>query len=419
MVPDRPEPAFPDAAPRRGLWTRPDFLKLWVGQTISELGSRISREGIPLTAVLVLHSGALEMGFLSAFGASAVLAFGLVAGVWVDRVRRRPILIAADVGRALILASIPLAAMQGRLSMAQLYAVVALTGVLTVVFDVAYPSYLPSLVERDQILDGNSKLALSGSAAEIVGPGLTGTLVQLITAPVAILFDAVSFLVSALTLGLIRKAEPPPVAREPEHLWTEALAGFRFIAGDPVLRPLALRAVTAYLFHSCLGPLYILYALQVLHLRPAPLGLIIGLGGVGALAGAFLAPRSERWLGRGALFLLSSALVGLAMLFIPMAGFLPAPAVAFLVAQQLLGDSAFAVYAIHEVSLRQTVTPEGVLGRVNAAMQLLTRGVWPVGALLGGTLASQIGIRPTLTVAALGILLSTLWLLAPSLRRLR
>ena len=406
----------------RGLWANPDFVKLWSGQTISELGSRITREGIPLTAVLTLHAGTVQMGFLTALGGAAVLVFGLIAGVWVDRLRRRPILIAADLGRAAILASVPAAAVAGVLSMGQLYAVAALAGILTVFFDVAYQSYLPALVARDQILEGNSKLALSSSIAEIAGPGLTGVLVQLITAPIAILFDAVSFLFSALMVLLIRKPEPPPVRREPEHLVAETLAGLRFIFGDPSLRPLALRSATMFLSMGFLGPLYVLYAIQILHLRPAVLGVVIALGGVGAMVGSVLAPRLVRRFGLGATFVGSSLVQGLTTLLIPLAGTpgtVPAFAVACLMVPQLFGDMAFMIYFINELTLRQQVAPEHVLGRVNAGMQLLARGIWPLGALIGGSLAAAIGVRPTLTIAAAGVILSTFWLVASPLRRLR
>jgi predicted MFS family arabinose efflux permease len=348
-----------------------------------------------------------------------VLVFGLIAGVWVDRLRRRPILIATDLGRAAILASIPAAAMAGGLGMGQLYVVAALAGILTVFFDVAYQSYLPALVARDQILEGNSKLAMSSSTAEIAGPGLTGILVQLITAPIAILFDAASFLFSALMIALIRRPEPPPVDRPLEHLLTETLAGVRFIFGDPLLRALALRSGTAFFFMGFLGPLYVLYAIEILHLRPATLGIIIALGGVGALLGSVLAPRIVARFGLGATFLGTSIVHGATTFFMPLAGVMPALAVPFLMVPQLFGDMAFMVYMINEISVRQTVAPEQVLGRVNAGMQLLARGVWPIGALLGGSLAAAIGVRTTLTIAAAGVLLSSVWLFAPRLRRLR
>ena len=190
------------------LWRHADFLKLWIGQTISEVGSRISRDGLPLTAVMVLGATSAQMGVLLAVGTSATLVFGLGVGVLVDRLRRRPVLIWADLGRALVLSWVPLAFMMKILSLPQLYAVAALSGVLNVFFDVAYQSYLPSLVERAHVLEGNRKLGLSSSTAEILGPGLTGVLIQLITAPMAILFDAISYLFSAGAVALIRKPEP-------------------------------------------------------------------------------------------------------------------------------------------------------------------------------------------------------------------
>jgi MFS family permease len=433
----RPAPVAPAPPPpgSRRLLADPDFLKLWTAQAISELGSRITREGIPLTALLVLHAGAVQMGLLNALGGIAVLVFGLAAGVWIDRLRRRPVLIAADLGRAAVLASIPAAALAGRLAMAQLYAVAALAGVMTVFFYVADQSYLPALVERDRMLEANSKLTLSSTIAEIAGPGLTGFLVQAITAPIAILFDALSFLASALLLAGIRKREPPPPRRPPERVVTAALAGVRQIFADPILRPLGLRSATAWVFHGFLGVLYLLFAIDVLRLRPAVLGIVIATGGAGAMAGTFLAQRLERRVPLGTTFLATSALYGLTLFLIPLAGLggTAAPgaasagagspggwlAVAMLIAVQLIGDMAFTVYSINEVSLRQRVAPADLLGRINAGMQLLARGVYPLGALLGGYLGERLGVRPTLALAAAGLLLSTLWLLPSPLRRLR
>jgi MFS family permease len=434
----QPAPAATPPPPpgSRPLWADPDFLKLWSAHAISEVGSRITREGIPLTALLVLHAGAVRMGLLNGLGGIAVLVFGLAAGVWIDRLRRRPVLIAADLGRAALLASIPAAALAGRLAMAQLYAVAALAGVMTVFFYVADQSYLPALVDRDRILEANSKLTLSSTIAEIAGPGLTGILVQAITAPIAILFDALSFLASALLLAGIRKREPPPPSRQPEHVLTATLAGLRQIFADPVLRPLGLRSATAWVFHGFLGTLYLLFAIDVLRLRPAVLGIVIATGGVGAMAGAFLAQRLERRVPLGPTFLATSAVYGLTLFLIPLAGLsgITAPlagspqsagsragwlAVAMLIAVQLIGDMTFTVYSINEVSLRQRVAPAHLLGRINAGMQLLARGVYPFGALLGGYLGERLGVRPTLALAAAGMVLSTLWLLPSPLRRLR
>jgi predicted MFS family arabinose efflux permease len=402
-----------------GLWANRDFVRLWIGQAVSEMGSRISREGIPYTALLVLHASTVQMGWLAALSGAAMLVFGLPAGVWVDRRRRRPILIGADLGRMLLLGSVPAAALAGVLAMPQLYAVLALAGVLTVFFNVAHQSYLPSLVEGEQMLAANSRLTLSATLAEVAGPGITGLLVQLITAPLAIAFDALSFAASALSVALIRRPEPPPAPRQEERVWVEALAGLRFIRQEPALRALGLRSLTAFFFHGMIGALYLLYFVQVLHLQPAVLGLGIAAGGASATAGTFAAPAIARRLGRGPTFVAASAGIGLATLLMPLAGAAPGLVLPCLFGQQLAGDLLLAVYQIHEVTLRQLLAPGHLLGRVNAGMQLLALGILPLGALAGGLLAARAGVRTTLLLAAAGILASTLWLLAAPLRRLR
>jgi predicted MFS family arabinose efflux permease len=395
-------------------------VKLWIGQTISELGSRITREGLPLTAVLVLNAQPFEMGLMMAVGAVSLLLFGLAAGVFVDRMRRRPIMIVADLARAGVLLSIPIAAYFHRLAMPQLYVVIALAGFFTVFFDVAYQTYLPSLVERENLLEGNSKLAMSTATAEIAGPSLTGMLVQLLTAPIAILFDAVSFLFSALCVSLIRKPEPvyerPAVASDPKQ---EAMAGIRFVLKHPMLRPLAGYFTTAFLFFGFAGPLYVLYAIRELHLRPAALGFAIAVGGVGNMIGSSLAPRIGRLLGLGRTFIGAGLLQSFAYALIPLArGPAPWP-LAFLMVSQLLGDIAFATYLVNELTLRQTVAPEKMLGRVNAAMQLMGRGVYPFGAILGGFLAGHFGVRITLGIGVCGALCASIWLIASPLRHLQ
>ena len=394
------------------LWRNRNFVKLWVGQTVSELGSRITREGLPFAAVKVLNAGPQQMGFLYGLSGVVVLLFGLSAGVWGDRLKRRPILIATDLGRAALLVLIPLAAMWHVLAMWQLYVIGAMTGVLTVFFDVAYHSYLPSLVTEEQLVEGNAKLMLSTTLAEIAGPTLTGVLVQLITAPIAILFDAVSFMFSAGMVWGIRADEGRLGPREPSHesVWTEATAGLGFIAGHPILRALALRAMTAYFFFGFLGPLYVLYAIDYLKLTPAELGVTIAVGGVGGVIGSALSTRVVRWLGLGRTFRLTGLIHGITAMLIPAAHAPASFAIPMLMAGQLFGDSAFAVYAINELSVRQKIAPASVLGRVNAAMQLATRGIIPIGALVGGSLAAGFGVRPVLWLASAGVILSNVWL---------
>ena len=418
-----------------GLWRNADFIKLWAGQTISQLGSRITRDGLPLAAVLVLEATPSQMGLLAALGSAPVLVLGLVAGVWVDRLRRRPILIMADLGRAVLLATIPLAAVMGVLSIGQLYVVAALAGVLTLFFDVAYQSYLPSLVERENILEGNTKLALSDSVAEFAGPTLAGLLVQVLTAPIAILFDALSFLVSAASVALIRKAEGPAqqdkgtnVQTDPEaessfdprppSFQREALEGLRVVLRQPVLRALAGNSGTRSFFGSFLAGLYGLYAIRVLGLGPAALGAIIAVGGVGNLLGVLLAARLVRRAGLGATLIGASVANGLIGFLLPLAGGPPVAAAAFLVAGQLFGDMAQTIFDIHAVSLRQAMTPDRLLGRTNASMQLLEAGLGPIGALVGGVLGQIAGVREAIFISALGRFLAFLWLVSLPVRRL-
>ena len=398
------------------LWRHGDFLKLWSGQTISEVGSRVTRTALPLAAVMVLGATPAQMGFMSALGAASTLLFGLLAGVCVDRMRRRPIMIAADLLRAATLATIPLAAFAHRLTMAQLYAVIALVGFFTVFFDVAYQSFLPSLVETANLLEGNSKLSMSSATAEVAGPSLGGVLVQLITAPMAILLDALSFLVSAFSIVLIRKRE---ILSRAKHASAHPIAGFRFLFSHPLLRPLGCFSGTAYFFMGFFGPLYTLYAIRDLHLGAAALGIAIGFGGVGNFIGAAAAPSATRRFGSGWTFIAAALILGGASLLVPLAhGPAPLPLI-FLIAQQVIGDSAWPVFMINERTLRQTVAPGELLGRVNAAMQLLTAGMIPLGALASGALAGSLGMRPTLYISVAGVLLSSLWLIFSPLRSIR
>ncbi|MBC7927946.1 MAG: MFS transporter [Bryobacteraceae bacterium] len=393
-----------------------DFRKLWLGQTISEVGSRVSREGLPMTAVLLLHATPWQMGILSATGTSAVLIFGLAAGVVADRMRRRPLMIFTDVARAIVLMTVPVAALSGQLTMVQLLVVSALTGLLSVLFDVSYQAYLPTLIGKEALLEGNRKLAMSVAAAEILGPGLTGVLIQLLTAPVAILLDAVSFLVSALSVAAIRQPEPYVKSAStglPSRV--ELLEGLRVIRHNPMLRALTLRTATASLSGGFFMPLYILFALRVLGLSTVQLGVTIALGGVGAITGAWV----TRYLGErypaGTVFFVSAFFMGTTVLCIPLAATFPESGLLFLCLAQFFGDGAYSFLNVSETTFRQRVVDEAVLGRANAVVQLASRGMLPVGALLGGYLADRGGITLTLWLGGVGYFLSSFWLL-PLLR---
>ena len=403
---------------RGGLLRDPEFLKLWAGQSISQIGSWITLTGLPMTAALTLHASPLEMGILSGAGASTVLVFGLFAGAWVDRLRRRPILIAADLGRAAVLAVVPAAAAFSRLTMEILYFVAAAQAVLTVLFDVSYQAYLPSLVSREHLLEGNSKLAVSESAAGVAGPALAGVLVQWLTAPIAILFDAVSFLASAFSIALIRRPEPEPERRPEPRIVGEIVEGLRAAWKHPVLRALAQRTATASFFLGFGSSLYILFAVRDLRQSPGMLGAVIAVGGASSLLGAMTAERLVRRFGFGRVFLTSVAVIGTASLLPPLAHGSPAMCALVLSLAQL-GDVAWAIYTINETSLRQAVTPDALLGRVNSAMHLMSCGVLPIGAFAGGAIAQAIGIRATLFLGAAGFLVSTLWLVFSPIRKMR
>jgi predicted MFS family arabinose efflux permease len=399
----------------KGLLRDSDFLKLWFGQAVSRLGSQVTLIGLPLTALRILGASPLQMGALAWASGAPVLVFGLFAGAWADRLRRRPILIAADLGRAAVLALVPLAAMLGRLTMVHLYMVAAVSGFLTVVFDVSYQAWLPSLVERENVAEGYSRLALTESVAEIAGPFLTGALVQLFTAPIAILCDAVSFAASAVSLRLIRKPEPAPVRTPQPHMGREIAEGLRATWHHPLLRPLAGRTATAAFFLGFGSSLYVLFVTRELGLTPVLLGIVISAGGISNLAGAFLASRLARRWGLGRTLIGSALTIGGAMLAVPLARGPVAVCTAVLIASQLF-DAAWPVFTINETSLRQAITPLRLLGRVNAAIHLLYQGLLPLGALAGGALAQAIGVRTTILVAAVGILLSTLWLVCSPVR---
>jgi predicted MFS family arabinose efflux permease len=402
------------------LWRCPEFVKLWAGQTISEIGSRVSREGIPLTAVIVLHASTAQMGWLTGIGGLAALIAGPLAGTLADRTRRKPLMIGADLGRALILATIPWAHFHGGLTMSHLVAVVALAGMLTVLFDVAYPTFVPTLVAPAQLLEANSKLALTLSVAEVTGPALTGMLVKLITAPVAILLDAVSFILSALSIAWIARPEStpaPPAAHQ--SWWAEASGGIRFVFSHPLLRPVALRTATVSLAWGFFATLYVYYAIEVLKMSTVSLGIVITLGGIGNLAGALVARRASTRFPVGKLLIAASLWQGVMSLLIPLAYEPGWFAVACLGTSQLFGDVAHPVFNINELTLRQKAAPPHMLGRVNACMQLLFKGLFPFGALSGGALAALIGSRQTLLFSSFGILASCLWLIFSPVRRLQ
>jgi predicted MFS family arabinose efflux permease len=410
--PGQGRPKRPD-----GLWQHQEFVRLWAGQSISEFGSWLGALG--LLAILVLDATPAQMGILETLRAAPALLVGLFAGVWVDRRRRRPLLIGADLGRAALLGLIAAIALAGLAQMIHLYAAALLIGGLTVLFNLAYHSYVPALVRRDQLVEANSKLGATSSLAEIASPGLGGLLVQLISAPLTLILDAVSYLASAILVGSIRNPEPAPEpGEEVGSVWGEIRTGLQVVIGHPLLRATAGASATRSFFGGFFAALYSLFVLRELGLSPTVLGLLIGAGGVGSFFGALSAGRFNRRLGWGnGLIVASVTSSGLALL-IPLAVGPPLLAATILLAGQFFGDAFLTIYFIGERSLRQNVTPGRLLGRTNASFEFLVGGVGAVGILVGGLAGQVIGLRPATAVAATGMILAFFWLYLSPLRGL-
>lgn len=404
----------------RSLWRHADFMRLWTGQTVSEFGSVVTRTALPLAAILTLHASAFEVGLLVASASTAVLLVGLFAGALVDRSRRRPLMIATDLLRAVLLLSIPAAAIAGTLRMEQLYAVSFLEAALGSVFEIAYRTYLPSLLTDARLLEGNAKIGMTSAIAEIGGPGLAGALVQLITAPMAMLVDAVSYIFSAVTLGVIRAPERRVEHVEgPAGLWRQLTEGFAAVAYHPLLRPMALASVTGALFGNFYYALYSLFALNVLGLSPLLLGLVVSAGGVGSLAASGIVGPLTRRFGYGPTIVWTRVVSAILSVLTPLAGGPPIVAAGFLVVPQLFGDGLSTIGNIDQLTVRQHVTPGRLLGRVNGTMHMLLEGVGPIGALAGAGLAEIFGIRTAIWISVAGSIAGVGFLVFSPLRTMR
>jgi predicted MFS family arabinose efflux permease len=402
------------------LWRHADFLKLWAAQSVSGFGARAAREGLPMTAVVLLKAPPEAMGSLAALGLGAWAVVGLAAGALADRLPKRGLLVGADLGRALVMLVIPAIALWGRLTVVEIGLAMAAMSALTVVFDVADHAYLPSLIGRGQLTDGNARLAATDALAEVGGPAIAGVLFQWLTAPLAVALSAVTYLASAACLLAIASRPEPAAGSGPAsapRAGADPLAGFRIVLSHPVVRPIWLMAVLGDFFGWFFGALYILYALVVLKLSTTELGLTIAAGGVGGLIGAMTAAAFTRRLGAGRALVVAAFLGGLVLLAIPLAHGAPLLAMAFLVAAQLAGDALRTVMQIGQVTLRQTLLASEALGRaagVFAAGQGLA-GV--AGALIGGALGAWLGPRETLLLAAAGMIATPLIGLASPLWR--
>jgi MFS family permease len=393
--------------PGGGLWRHADFLKLWGGQTVSEFGSQVTLLALPYAAVKVLHASAFAVASLTIFEQLPFLLFALPAGVWVDRLRRRPLLVIGDLGRALALSVVPIAYAAGVLRTWQLFAVAFATGVLTVFFDVAYQSYLPSLVGRNHLVEANSKLQVSAAASQTGGPGPGGVLIAVVSAPYAILVDIASFIASALFVLRIRTREVTTHRIEARPtMRTELMEGLRYVLSNRYLRPIAACTAARNFFAAVGYAILMVYVVRSLGLSAGLIGVIISCANVGFVIGALTAGWTTRRLGIGRAIVYSAAIVGSSVILIPLSPrSFPVP---LIVVGLMLYSYGGVVFNITQISLRQAITPDRLQGRMNAVMRFILWGAIPLGALLGGALASTVGLRAALWVSGAGV--ATSWL---------
>jgi MFS family permease len=397
-----------------------DFARLWAAEATSAVGSQFTAVAFPLLAALSLGATPMAFGILAAAAGLPHLIFGLFAGAWVDRLRRRPVMIAADIARAALIATIPVAAWLGALRIELLIAVAFLAEIFTVFFDIAYLSYIPSLVSRDDLVEANSRLEATASGAQVIGPALGGTLVRFLGAPMALLVDALSYIASAAFLWRIGTREPSPDRTGAAmNLRAEIVQGLREVWHSPVLRGLALSSTVMNLAGFLFLSIYVLYMTRDLGLGAEAVGLVFAAGGAGALLGSVTAGFARSRWGVGRVLLGSQFLFGLFGMPVPLAVVFPSAALPLVVTAEFLQWVMVIIFSVNAVSLRQAITPDRLLGRVNGTMRFIVWGSRPIGSLAGGFLGSLIGLPVTLAVGAFGMLLAFVPLLLSPIPRLQ
>lgn len=401
------------------LWRNADYVRLWAAAATSNFGSMLHAVALPLAAIIALDASPSDIAMLSAAGLLPAVVLGLVAGSWVDRLRRRPVLIASDWLRAGVMASIPVAALLGVLTLVHLAVAALLLGLLGFVFDVAHHSYLPSLVPRDRLVDANAKLKVAEAVTEGSAFAAGGWLVELLTAPIVLGIDALSFAISALFLGGIRRPEPEPRRRRRDpNVWREIAEGLRFIFRSRVLVVLACSdAIAAFAFRVTLV-VYMLFVYEELGFTPGVLGLIFAVGSVSSFVGALACDRLVSAFGVGPAMIAGFAVTSLSLLLLPLAPGATLAGMALLILHQL-GDGGAIVYEVSEVSVRQSLTPNEMLGRVNASLRFAGAVAMLLGVAVGGALGEAVGLRATLVVGGAVAAGGTLLLLVSPIRSLR
>jgi Na+/melibiose symporter-like transporter len=401
------------------VWRERDFVRLWAATTISMLGSFITRTALPYAAILVLGAGAAEVAVMRSVEPIAALTLGLFAGAWVDRLRRRPILVWTDLGRAALLASIPLAFVLGGLTLAHLVVVAFGAAVLSTFNEAADRAFLPTVIGRDRLVEANATLTGSGAAAEFVGFGVSGLLIQLLSAPIAIALDAVSFVASALLVRGVRAPEPAPrPSATGRHVVAEIREGLAVTLGDPVLRPLALADAAVGGFWGVFGAVWLVFATE-LGFSPAVVGLVAAVGGLSSLVGAAFAGRAVRWLGVGRFFVGAMVVVTIGNLAIALTPGATIVGLACLLTQQILSDACLTAFDVVAVSIRQATVEDRMLGRVTASFRVLLMAAMLIGTVVGGVVAEAVGVRAAIVVAGAGGLIAVAVLWFSAVRRMR
>ncbi len=397
----------------------PDFARFWVAQGASSVGAQVSELAVPLLAVIVLHASAAEVGLLGAARWVPFLVLALPLGVLVDRCRRRPVLVTADVARAVLTVAVVVLAFSGRLTLPTLVLAVGLLGVGTVAFEVAYQSFLPTVVHRAHLERANGRLQATASAAEVGGPGLAGLLVQVLSAPWALLAHAVTYIVSAVSLVGIATPERRP-GRSGRSALRDLGDGLLFVRRDRYLIGLLGFAAIYNLFAQWVMVLFTVHAVRTLGLTAGTLGIVLGLGAVGAVLGAAAAPSSVRRFGAGPVMVACAAAECLALAVLPVVDVSwTAPVVlGVLVAVFAVNGAGTSLSSVVALTLRQLRTPDDLLGRVNATMRWLSYGVVAVGAAVGGVVGEALGTRTGIAIGCAGTLLTVVWVVASPLRRI-
>jgi MFS family permease len=390
---------------------------LWAGQSVSYLGSQVSLLALPLTAAVVLGAGPVQMGVLTALGRAPYLLFGLPVGVWVDRLPRRRSLVAVNLALAVVLAVVPAGALLGWLSLGLLYVVAFLSGALTVFFDIAYLAYVPVLVPAGQRPGAQGMIEVTQSTGQLAGPAVGGWLVQVLTAPVAVAVDAVSYLVAAVSVGMIADGEPVRAGVGGSGVVSAIRAGLRVVFGQPVLRAVTLATTTLVFWTSATSSVLVLYLLRCLGFAPWVLGVVLSAGAVGGLLGALTAPGLGRRVGMGPVMAAALVVTGVGAALTPVAGLVPAgAAIVVVVVSQVVTWWGQQVYHVQQVPVRYALTVDEMHGRVNATIRTVVWGTAPLGALLGGFLGHLWGLPAVLVVAAAGTAASAVWILASPAR---